>query len=335
MSRRRAAAATLAALLGLGTLAVGTGACSAGADRSGGRLAFTPSPSSPNLVTPGAPRSAETPPTTAPTRPFGVGVRELRLSRGDRPLPVTIWYPAAGPTGGDPRRDAGAAAGRFPVILFSHGLTARPADYERLLGAWAAAGFVVAAPRYPHTSRGADKLNVLDVLNQPADASYALTRVLDLDRREGEALRGRLATERVAAAGHSAGGVTTVGLFTTGRDERLDAGIVLAGSALGVGTAFAGPAAPLLFIHGKRDDVVSYAAGRAAYEAVPWSKAMISLPEGDHGESLLRAGDRAFPVIAESTTDFLRWTLYGDPAALVRLPRDAVRGGLATLDDRL
>jgi pimeloyl-ACP methyl ester carboxylesterase len=162
-----------------------------------------------------------------------------------------------------------------------------------------------------------------------------LTQVLALDTRPNDPFQGHLATDRVAAAGHSAGAVTTIGLFTAARDDRLSAGIVMAGTALGAGTTFAGPAAPQLFIHGELDKVISYAAGKAAYDMVPWPKAMLSLPKGDHGQSLLQAGNQAFTVVADTTVDFLRWTLYGDPAAKRRLPAGAARGGLATLDDRL
>ncbi|MFI5487409.1 alpha/beta hydrolase family protein [Micromonospora echinaurantiaca] len=271
---------------------------------------------------------------TAPERAFAVGVRQLKLNRdGDRPLPVTVWYPAAGEAGGEPERSVRAADGRFPVVMFSHGLGGRPADYETLLTRWVAAGFVVAAPTFPHTSRGTDT-NVLDVLNQPADVSYALTQVLALDGKAGDPLRGRLAGDRVAAAGHSAGGVTTIGLFTAGRDERLDAGVVFAGTALGVGTAFAGAAAPQLFVHGEADEVVQYAAGKEAYDKVPWPKAMLSLPNGDHGRALLSDG-AALRVVSDTTVEFLRWTLYGDEAAKRRIPTGAARGDIAVLDNRL
>ncbi|MEH1100227.1 alpha/beta hydrolase family protein [Micromonospora sp. CPCC 205561] len=271
---------------------------------------------------------------SAPERAFAVGVRQLELNRdGVRPLPVTVWYPAAGKPGGRPARSAEGATGRFPVVMFSHGLSARPTDYERLLTRWAAAGFVVAAPTFPHTARGGDG-NVLDVLNQPADVSYALTQVLALDAEAGDPLAGRLATDRVAAAGHSAGGVTTIGLFTAGRDERLDAGVVFAGTALGVGTAYAGAAAPQLFVHGEADEVVEYAAGRAVYDRVPWPKAMLSLPKGDHGRALLSDG-AALRVVSDTTVEFLRWSLYGDETAKGRIPTDAARDDLATLDNRL
>ena len=66
------------------------------------------------------------------------------------------------------------------MVVFSHGLDGRPDDYQVLLTRWAAAGFVVAAPTFPHTGRGSDG-NMLDVLNQPADVSYVLTQVLALD----------------------------------------------------------------------------------------------------------------------------------------------------------
>ncbi|MEU8072023.1 chlorophyllase [Micromonospora sp. NPDC049151] len=320
--RRRPAALVTAALLS---------AALTGCSEQPTAPAERPAPDAPPTTSTAAPR---VPAGKAPTKSFAVGVRQVKLNRdGDRPLPVTLWYPAAGAAGGAVERSAPAAEGRFPVVLFSHGLGARPEDYQSLLTRWVAAGFVVAAPRFPHTSRGTDG-NPLDVLNQPADVSYVLTRVLALGEKAGDPLRGRLDPERVAATGHSAGGVTTIGLFTASRDERLDAGIVFAGTALGVGTAFAGAAAPQLFVHGEADEVVSYAAGKAVYDAVPWPKAMLSLPRGDHGRALLGDG-KALGVVADTSVEFLRWTLYGDPAAKRRLPADASRGGLATLDDRL
>jgi fermentation-respiration switch protein FrsA (DUF1100 family) len=325
--RRRRAQAPLAAALVAALLAAG---CSGDADDTAAPAApptaSAPTPT-PAASAPGVPAG------TAPAEAFAVGVRQLKLTRDDRPLPVTIWYPARGRAGGAAERSAPAATGRFPVVMFSHGLSSRPDEYAALLTRWAAAGFVVAAPTFPHTAKGSDG-SMLDVLNQPADVSYALTRVLALDAADGDPLRGRLAADRVAAAGHSAGGVTTIGLFTAGRDERLKAGVVFAGTALGVGTAFAGAAAPQLFVHGEADEVVAYASGRAAYEKVPWPKAMLSLPKGDHGRALL-ADDDSLRVVSETTVEFLRWTLYGDAAAKRRLPAGATRGGLATLDDRL
>jgi|HigsolmetaAR206D_1030411.scaffolds.fasta_scaffold00339_4 Predicted dienelactone hydrolase len=343
MTRRPAHPARVGAALAA-ALAVALSGCSAGPQRSPTEAAPTSAaatvPASTGPVatgTPAATAATGVPAGTAPERRFAVGVRELAYDRGgDRPLPVTVWYPASGTPGTTPRTGSRIADGRFPVVLFSHGLGGRPTDYQVLLVCWAEAGFVVVAPTYPHTGRGAaGGVRVLDVVNQPADASYVLTEVLALDRRAGDPFRGHLATDRVAAAGHSAGGVTTIGLFTAGRDDRLDAGIVLAGTALGVGTAFSGPPAPLLFVHGQRDEVVAYRAGKAAYDRVPWPKAMLTFPEGDHGRTLLRDDGPAASVVVGTTVEFLRWTLYGDPRAKRRLPKQAAQGGVATLDDRL
>ncbi|MBX7265392.1 chlorophyllase [Micromonospora sp. Llam7] len=328
---RRAASLLLASTL-FASVLVG---CST--DRGPAERVDQPAPQATTAAPAASAPAPAIPAGSAPEDAFAVGVRQLKLNRdGDRPLPVTIWYPAAGRAGVEPAASAEGADGKFPVVMFSHGLGGRPADYAALLTRWAAAGFVVAAPTFPHTSRGEGDPNVLDVLNQPADVSYALTRVLALDGRDGDPLRGRLATERVAAAGHSAGGVTTIGLFTAGRDERLGAGIVFAGTALGVGTAFAGATAPQLFVHGEADEVVQYAAGKAVYDKVPWPKAMLSLPDGDHGRALLRDGEGApLRVVADTTIEFLRWTLYGDAAAKERIPTAATRDDLAVLDNRL
>ncbi|MFV2100104.1 alpha/beta hydrolase family protein [Micromonospora sp. LOL_024] len=328
---RRAASVLIAATLFAGTL-VG---CST--DREPAGWADPPAPQLTASTPPAASPSPAIAAGSAPEGAFAVGVRQLKLNRDDnRPLPVTIWYPASGRTGGEPVDSAEGADGEFPVVMFSHGLGGRPTDYAALLTRWASAGFVVAAPRFPNTSGRGDDNNVLDVLNQPADVSYALTRVLALDGRDGDPLRGRLAADRVAAAGHSAGAVTTIGLFTAGRDERLAAGIVFAGTALGVGTAFAGASAPQLFVHGEADEVVQYSAGKAVYDKVPWPKAMLSLPDGDHGRALLRDDEgTSLRVVADTTIEFLRWTLYGDAAAKERIPTVSARGGIATLDNHL
>jgi dienelactone hydrolase len=293
-----------------------------GAPSARGRLDSSASPAPPAKA--GAPRGVATPPSIppskAPTKAYRVLTRTLNLRNGaDRPLPTTLYYPSG--------------SGRFPLVLFSHGLTGKPSTYQALLRRWAAAGFVVAAPAYPHTSLGVPKFDVLDVVNQPGDASYVLGKVLALDRTSGDPLRGRIDTKRVAAAGHSAGGITTVGLFTAKRDPRLRAGIVLAGSALGVGDAFAGAPASLLFVHGERDELVSYASGKALFEKVPWSKALFSLPQQGHGGPYLSPGDPVFEAVVAVTTDFLRWSLYGDKGPRGRLASDA--GSVGDLDDRL
>ncbi|MCM0675731.1 alpha/beta hydrolase [Micromonospora phytophila] len=259
----------------------------------------------------------------APEGAYAVGVRTLTLDPASaRPLPVTVWYPADG--------DA-VAEGRFPVVVYSHGLNSLPELHAGLTVRWAAAGFVVAAPTYPHTRRGAPRFNRADVRHQPADGWRVIRHLVRLDTRRGDPLAGHLDVTRFAAAGHSAGGFTTAGMFTSGRSARLRAGIVIAGGGMAGGLA--GPAAPLLFVHGTADRVVPPGVGRAGYERVTGPAAFLSLLGQGHGEYLI-PGRAGFDQVLATTTDFLRWTLYGDLDAARRLPTDAYSPGVTTYDTR-
>jgi dienelactone hydrolase len=251
----------------------------------------------------------------APTRTYQVATRADTYTRdGTRTLRTTTWYPKG-------------TAGKFPVVLFSHGLNGLPEDFRPLLSKWAAAGFVVVAPAYPNTSRNSGKFDIADVLNQPADASFVLTQAL------AGPLKDIMDPDRLGASGHSAGGITTVGLFTAARDQRLRSAVVLAGAAIGVGSAFSGAAVPLMFVHGDADEVVSYASGKGVFDAAPWPKALFTLPGGDHSSAYMRESNKAYGAVAASTLDFLRYSLYGDTAARGRLAGDAAPAG--TLDDKL
>ena len=265
----------------------------------------------------------------APAHRHAVGRRDFGFARGaDRPLPTRVWYPATGSPAGPVTTAAVPARGSYPVVLFSHGLSSQPNDYTELLTAWARAGFVVAAPIYPHTSYGTAQFNTYDIVNQPADASAVLSQLLALNGG-GDPLSGHLDAGRVGAAGHSAGGITTAGLLSAERDTRLKSGILLAGTDFR-SAPFTGAPAALLMVHGTRDDTVAYAAGRTVFAAVPWSRALLTVTGGGHE---IAAGDIA--AVTATTTEFLRWSLDGDPDARRRIPAKAALGGVATLDDQL
>jgi dienelactone hydrolase len=279
-----------------------------------------------------ASESTSTPPVAAPAlqaapaQPFAVGYRQLALSRGsDRPLPTTLWYPATGgAVTGTAKAGAAPSSGRFPVVLLSHGLRSLPSDLAAFGTRWAAAGFVVAAPAFPHTKRGTGSFDMNDVANQPADGSYVISQVLALNTTAGDPLAGHLNPGEIAATGHSAGGYTTTGMLTGGRDNRLRAAIVLSGGQMG--GAYTGSPVPVLFVHGDADPTVPYDSGRAAYNALTWPKAFLTLTGGNHHGYVIPGG-KGFNQVATTTTDFLRWTLYGDTAAQGRLAADATAAG--------
>ncbi|MFG2164088.1 alpha/beta hydrolase family protein [Micromonospora chersina] len=277
-----------------------------------------------------------------PPGPYAVGVRHFVVDPdGSRPLPVTVWYPAdpAGPAhttiqetaGPVPWPDVPVAAGRFPVVVYSHGLHSLPDLHAPLTTRWAADGFVVVAPTYPRTNLRARDFTRADVRNQPADGWRLIRHLVRLDARPGDPLAGHLAVDRFAAAGHSAGGFTTAGMFASGHSRRLRAGIVIAGG--GLAGSFAGPVAPLLFVHGGADPIVPESVGRAAYARSLGPAAFLGLPGQGHGE-YLTPGRPGFAQVLAATTDFLRWTLYDDRPARDRLPTDAVLPGVTTLTTR-
>lgn len=271
----------------------------------------------------------EFPAGSAPAAAFPVGRRDFTFARGtDRPLPTRVWYPAAGvaPASPAPTDNAAPAAGKFPLILFSHGLTSVPEDFAALLSRWAQAGFVVAGAAYPHTKYEAPAFDENDVINQPADAVAVIDQLL---AQNGDPLRAVIDDTRIAAAGHSGGAITTIGLFSAQRDTRLKAGLAIAGTDF-LSTPFTGPTSAMLFVHGTDDDTVKYEAGRTVYEAVPWSRAMLTIEGGGHVIE-----DSSFEAIARTTTEFWRWSLYGDNNARNRLPAAAAVGGVGRLDQEL
>lgn len=299
--------------------------------------------------TPPPPRPAPT--ATVPSlvpqyTTYPVGLRVLHLHRGrHRPLPTLVFYPAAGSATvpaayrgdgsklprwvveqGKPRGIGGRtwtarppASGRFPLVLFSHGLSGSAERYADALATWAAAGFVVAAPTFPYTSEftGRHRFRRPDIQNQPADARYVLARVERLNRTPGDPLRHRIDTGHLAAVGHSAGGYTTTGLFTAGHDPRLRAGVIMAGWA--ARGAFAGPPATMLFLQGKADPIVPVARSVALWSRVPWPKSYVLMRRDSHA-TYLRPGDVGYPLMNNLVIDFLRWTLKGDETAHRRLP---------------
>lgn len=234
-----------------------------------------------------------------------------------RQLPTDIWY--------------SAAPGRHPIVVFSHGVNGRPDQYRTLLSGWAAAGFVVVTPTFPLTSVGSAGV-LADLANQPKDVSFVLNQVLARDTTPGDPLEGRLTTDRVAAAGHSGGAVTTLGLVSTCcADARVRAAIVMSGTLELFGNSYVSPGVPMFFLHGTADETVPLAQGEAAYAAAPGPKAGLQLIDGSHSGPFQDSSDPAFGTVLATTTDFLRWSLDGDAGALDRLRSDAAKTGAGEL----
>lgn len=223
-----------------------------------------------------------------------------------RALPTTLWYPARR---GDP----------LPVVVFSHGFGSSPGAYAELLTSWAKAGYLVVAPRFPLTAEGSP-LVLEDIRQQPADVSFVLRQVLALDTTPGDELAGRIDEARVAAAGHSAGAATTLGLLTACcTDPLLRAVVLLAPTLRGFGPDLAGGDLPALVVHGTSDLTVPVNEGRAAYAALPGPKVLVELTGGGHSAPFDTAEEPGFAAVRTLTTLFLDGAVRDRADALAEL----------------
>lgn len=151
--------------------------------------------------------------------------------------------------------------GPFPLIVFAHGHTGHPRKVTELLGAWAAAGYVVAAPAFPLTNDDVEPTSIPDLVEQPADVSVVIDRVLDDAASATGPLAGRVDADRIGVVGHSLGGSSMYAVFgnTCCLDDRIRAGMGF--SALKPnfeGEYVDDPDRPLLLVHGDADTSISY-----------------------------------------------------------------------------
>ena len=184
-------------------------------------------------------------PAVASNRKYAVGVKVLVLidrSRsvvlsgrsGPRVLVTDVWYPAAA-AADRPGAPLASADRPFPLIVFGHGFTQTPAPYAALLRSWAAAGYVVAAPVFPLENAAAPGgPDETDLVHQPADVSFVITRLLGLSARRAGFWSQSIDARRIAVAGHSDGGETAVALVYDRAflDPRIRAAVILSGARI-------------------------------------------------------------------------------------------------------
>jgi predicted dienelactone hydrolase len=157
----------------------------------------------------------------------GLRTMIVEVPGGDRAIDVVLWYPAA--AGGTPVRvgdspvfegveaqqDAPIAAGRFPIVLVSHGGMRAAPNHSNWIGSrLAGTGFVAAVVRGPALGPRDAGLAVPETWRRPADLSAALSAL------EGDPeWSGHLDRERVGAVGFFLGGTAALSLV----GARLDA----------------------------------------------------------------------------------------------------------------
>ena len=209
-------------------------------------------------------------------------------SRG-RPLPTTVYLPESGTSA--------------PLIVFGHGMWGHPRKFTQLFARWVEAGYVVAAPAFPHTNdENPPPYLIEDVANQPADVSFVLDELL---------ARGLGDARRVGVGGYSLGAETAlaVALHPRHADPRIRAVVAVAGALFH--PDFAADVLrplPLLLIHGmedtKRDRLRE---ALKVYEAAQEPKELVTIEGAGHG-ICEDDGQPHATRVAELTTAF--WDRY-------------------------
>lgn len=247
-----------------------------------------------------------------------------------RTLVIDIRYPRAQRSGGGPAR------GPFPLIMFAPGFLQCGTTYSDLLDAWAGAGYVVAAVNFPGTDcRAGAAAYEPDLVNQPADMSYALGRLLKLDAQPAGLLSGLLNSRQIGAAGHSDGGDTVAALAanTCCADHRLAAVAVLSGAEWPQmpGRYFPGGAPPMLFVQGSADTVNPPWTSVQLYTA-DQARARYYLDLFQATHMIPYSGtNRVERIVARVTLDFFNRYVLGRTAALGAITRDGSVHGIAAL----
>lgn len=185
-------------------------------------------------------------------------------------------------------RGVPVAAGRFPLVMFTHGYSGFRDQSTFLTARLATWGFVVAAPDLPDNDLTA-VLSGASSSGIGADIAEQQQTITLMDDANGEAagmFDGHIDTARVAAIGHSLGGAVSEGVAAA--DPRVATFIGMAGATVGsFGQSTSGPASeipnkPGMLMVGTADQVASPAGIAKAFTSMTSPKRLVTLRNFGH-----------------------------------------------------
>jgi predicted dienelactone hydrolase len=186
-------------------------------------------------------------------------------------------------------------AGRYPLVVFSHGYQSTAEAYTAFFEQLARMGYVVAGPDYP----------------QSAFATHPpiITKVID-----------RLTQERsvdpnaIAVGGHSLGGLDAlgVGYDTCCRDPRVRAVMVFESPRIDFpGGSYLNQGPPILVVQGDQDPLIPVPTAADITHPLTTASYEVLIPGGMHGGGL-DPGDPGRAAVAQVVTNFLAAFLHND-----------------------
>lgn len=255
--------------------------------------------------------------------PFEVAVSEWVYVDGSRGTPATGEFPALATRTLQTVVFTPQGRGRFPLLIFSHGLGATPLVYEALIERVAAAGFVVVAPAFPLTSQNAPAgPDPVDTQQQPGDVSFLIDVATDAVAAGEAPFNNRVDLENIGTFGHSNGGITTLGILAHDccRDNRIDAAISLSATAAPYnnGAYDFSDTSPLMLVHGTADALIPHQESIRVFNMTAATKGILIMEDVGHSTFLMPSG-HGFESALESIIDFFRSHLKGDTEAESRL----------------
>jgi dienelactone hydrolase len=185
-------------------------------------------------------------------------------------------------------RGVPVAAGRFPMVMFTHGYSGFRDQSTFLTSRLATWGFVVAAPDLPDN----DLTAVLSGSSSQgigadiAEQQQTITLMANENGDSAGMFGGHIDTGRVAAIGHSLGGAVSEGLAAA--DPRVTTFIGMAGATVGsFGQSTSGPASevpnkPGMLMVGTADQVASPASIAKAFTSMTTPKRLVTLHNFGH-----------------------------------------------------
>jgi len=189
-------------------------------------------------------------------------------------------------------------AGRFPLVVFSHGYGSTAEAYMSVFQRLARMGYVVAGPDYPQAA----------FATHPAIVTKVIDRLTRTDMVDPDA---------IAVAGHSLGGLDAlgVGYNTCCRDARVKAVMIFESPIIDFPHGmYLSHGPPVLVVQGDADPLIPVPTATDITRPLTTASYEVLIPGGTHGGGL-DPGDPGHAAVDTVVANFLAAFLGGDAAA--------------------